>query len=212
MRYGNLLQLLAIIALFTLTIFQYNTAKQHTDEVIQRLRLQKSLVNRQSFEEEYGPNYKVVIKEEMERNKQLLTTHWNMMMFKVIGIVVLVLISLLHFIKYFYLDYGDDERLTLRQYDAFTWFINYAFFAVTAGWIAYFGKQIIPAVITYLAGILWAVISLWNISEIVQKQKLRKLVPATTSETVLGAFIFLHPVFLYIGFIIYVVTMLNLKK
>lgn len=193
MRYGNLLQLLAIITLFALSIFEYRQSKAHTEEVIYRLRVQKSFSNRQSFESEYGKDYKKVIKEKMEENKQLLLTHWNHMMYKILVVIVLTLISVFHFIKFFYLDAdADQETLIMHRYDASTWFLNFLFFAFVSAWYAYFSKGYEGAALGFLLGLLCAVKSLSYISGIIQKLQIKKLVPIRIAEIGMAALIYIH--------------------
>jgi len=191
MRPGNLLQLFAIITLFTLTIVQYNRAKTRTDDEIYRLRVQKSLMNRQSFAYEYGSDYKKDIRKRLEEERAKLGTVWTEMMFKCIAVIVLALFAVFHFIRYFYIEFEEgQEKLRLYQYDAFTWFFNYAFFAIVAFWFGWFSNDPLTGWIIYAFGVVWALVSLWYISTIVQAKKIKKLVTIRVFETLLGSFIF----------------------
>jgi hypothetical protein len=205
MRYGNLFQLLAIITLFSLTIFDYRQSKDHVQEVIYRLRVQKSFSNRQSFEYEYGKDYKKVIKEKIEENNKLLLTLWNHMMYKFLVVIILALISIFHFIKYFYVDYDvDHEHLPMNRYDAYTWFLNFLFFAFVSVWYAYFSKGYEGAGIGYVLGILCATKCLWHISKMIQMLKIRKLTGLRLAEIGIATLIYFH----LIGFVfLYYVTM-----
>lgn len=118
MRFANILQLLAIITLFTLTNVEYQQSKNAIVRELKYLRVQKSFQNRQSFEEEYGPNWKQVIKDKIEENKQLLSSVWDTAMKKIAFCCMMLLVSLIHIIRCFYI-YYDDAEISL-QYDLFT--------------------------------------------------------------------------------------------
>jgi hypothetical protein len=205
MRYGNLLQLLAIITLFALTIFEYQRAKNHTEEIIYRLKVQKSFSGRQSFASEYGPDYKKVIPAKIEENRQHLLTLWNEMMYKFLAVIVLTLISVFHFIRYFYIwNTDEDERLRLHQYDASTWFLNFLFFAFVSLWYAYFSGGSAGATIGYILGILCATKCLWHVSVVVQSRQIKKLKGIRIVEIGIATLIYFH----LIGFVfIYYATM-----
>jgi hypothetical protein len=152
MRFANILQLLAIITLFTLTNVEYQQSKNAIVRELKYLRVQKSFQNRQSFEEEYGSNWKQVIKDKIEENKQLLNSVWDVAMTKIAVCCVMLLVSLIHIIRYFYIYYDDEDtnsEISLR-YDLFTWTLNASFFSITAGWAYYFNQSNSLVAIAYL--------------------------------------------------------------
>src|SRR3954466_6970878 len=89
MRTGNLMLLLALLVLSSLTYMDYSRAQTEIKAELHYLRVQKSLQNRQSFEKEYGPGWKQEIRCRMNENKALLVKQRDIAMYKMFGIAFL---------------------------------------------------------------------------------------------------------------------------
>lgn len=173
MNLGNLLQALALMALCIFTHSEYQNRRTLLENNIQALRVQKSFSGRQSFEYLYGPDWKNVIKQKLQENKDELAVNWNSTTKKIILILVLGCISAFHFIRYFYIDFEEDETY-LREhykYDAATWFINFIFFAITAAWALYFTRSIPLFSLGYVIAIFSLMGSLACITRLVEQKK-----------------------------------------
>jgi hypothetical protein len=200
MKYGNFLQLLAIITLIVLTAFEYRTSKKNTEAKLYQLRVQKSYINRNDYSHEYGPDYNNMIKKEIVNHTQLLQTHLDFMKYKIIAIMVLALISVFHFIRYFYVPYDTEhEELPMVKYDASTWFLNFVFFGIVSIWYAYFSNGYAGAIIGYILGLLCATKCLWHVSRVIQTLNIKKLTGIRVAEISIATLIYFH----LIGFIIF---------
>ncbi len=217
MKYENLLQVLAILTLSVLTAFEYRTSKENTEAKLYQLRVDKSFMNRHDFTDEYGPDYKNTIKQEIEKHTLILQTHWSHMQYKYVVIMVLALISVFHFIRYFYVPYDTEfEHVPMVKYDAATWFLNFLFFAFVSLWYAYFSNGYAGAIIGYVLGLLCATKCLWHISTVIQALKIKKLTGLRVAEIGIGILIYFHLVgfvlFYYVMMIAGMPTIINIIK
>lgn len=193
MRLGNFIQAAVVLVLFTLTAFEYKRSKEWTEEEIYALRVEKSYSSRTDFTYKYGPDFKNVIKQKLETTKLDLNKHYNTMLYKALFIIVLALVSIFHFIRYFYTDYDlEYEHLPLEKYDALSWFLNFVFCGIAAIWYLYFSNGGAGAVIGYILAILCAVRCLWHISNVIQIKQIRKLKGIRIAEIAVATLIYFH--------------------
>jgi hypothetical protein len=205
MRLGNFLQVIAILTLAVLSAFEYRTSTERTENEIYQLRVMKSFSSRKSFANEFGPDYKNVIKQKIVEEQQQLFTHRTHLMYKVIFIIVLALVSIYHFMRYFQIDYDlEHESLPDERYDASTWFLNFLFFAIVSVWYAYFSGGEEVSLIGYILGILCATKCLWHVSKVIRILRIRKLTGIRLAEIGLASLIYFH----LIGFVILYYTIL----
>jgi hypothetical protein len=209
MRYGNFLQVLAIIILTVLTAFEYRTSREYTEAKLYQLRVDRSYSGRYDLSEVYGRNVKAEIDKQMEQHKTSGQRHWDHMQYKLIVVLVLALVSIFHFIRYFYVPYDlNHEHLPMEKYDATTWFLNFLYFAFVSVWYAYFSNGEEGAVIGYVLGVLCATKCLWHISTVIQTQQIKKLTGIRVAEIGIATLIYFH----LIGFVVfyYVIMMMGL--
>ncbi len=206
MRLGNFLQVIVILTLVVLSAFEYRRALEHTENEIYQLRVIKSRMSRQSFAAEFGPDYKNVIKQKIADEQVKRFEHRTHLMYKVIFILILALVSVFHFIRYFHIDYDlEHEHLPDERYDASTWFINFLFFAIVSVWYFYFNGGYEIAIAGYILGILCATKCLAHLSKVIRTLRIQKLTGIRVTEIALSLLIYFH----IIGFVIlYYGTML----
>lgn len=199
MKYGNFLQLIAIITLTVLTSYEYRQSMEGTEAKLYQLRVDKSYSRRYDLTRIYGPNVQKEITNLMERNKEQLHLHWQHLQYKFIFVLVLALIAVFHFIRYFYVPYDTEmEELPMAKYDAATWLLNFLFFAIVSVWYWYFSDGTTGAIIGYVLGLLCATKCLWHISIVVQTQSIKKLTGIRVAEIGIATLIYFH----LIGFIV----------
>jgi hypothetical protein len=199
MKYGNFLQLLAIITLTVLTSYEYRQSMEGTEAKLYQLRVDKSYSRRYDLRGTYGPNVQKEITNLMDRNKEQLHLHWQHLQYKFIFVLVLALVSVFHFIRYFYVPYDTEmEELPMAKYDAATWLLNFLFFAIVSIWYWYFSDGTTGAVIGYGLGLLCATKCLWHISIVIQTQNIKKLTGIRVAEIGIATLIYFH----LIGFIV----------
>lgn len=199
MKYGNFLQLLAIITLIVLTSYEYRQSMEGTEAKLYQLRVDKSYSRRYDLTEVYGPNVQKEITNRVDQNKEQLHQHWQSLQYKLIFVLVLALVSIFHFIRYFYVPYDTEmEELPMYKYDASTWLLNFLFFAIVSVWYWYFSNGTTGAAIGYALGLLCATKCLWHISKVVQTLQIKKLSGIRVAEIGIATLIYFH----LIGFVI----------
>jgi hypothetical protein len=207
MRLGNLLHFFVIIVLLRFINVEYQHSKNVIERELQYLRVQKSYQNRQSFESEYGPNWKQVIVQKTEENKQLLITLWNTTMYKILGVCVLLAISVIHIIRYFYIHYDDDNEWgTITRYDLQTWLINFCFLWIITGWCWVINQSVPIIIIGYVFALLSLTYSVELLSRDIWKKQLAKFTFLRFSQYFLGILLYLHLVGTYITGVFFLST------
>jgi hypothetical protein len=209
MRYGNFLQVLAIIVLVVLTAYEYRTSCENTETKLYQLKVDRSYSGRYDLTPVYGSNVKGEIDTRIAYHKERVQLHWDHMQYKLLVIMALALVSIFHFIRYFYVPYDlEHEHLPMAKYDAFTWFLNFLFFAFVSIWYAYFSNGEEGALIGYVLGLLCATKCLWHLSEVIQTQGIKKLTGIRVAEIGIATLIYFH----LIGFVVcyYMLMMMGL--
>lgn len=212
MRIANFLQVFAILTLVVLSTFEYRRSVENSENEIYQLRVIKSRSSRKSYAHQFGPDYKNVIKQMMEDEQQKMLTHRTHLMYKIIFIIVLGLVTVFHFVRYFHIDYDlEHEHLPEERYDALTWFINFIFFAIVSLWYAYFSGGYEVSIAGYILGILCATKCLWHLSKVIRTLNIKKLTGIRVAEIALSTLIYFHLigfVIIYYGTLLFKIPML----
>lgn len=173
MNWGSIFQLFVLFVLALSTQAEYKGEEEYINQELHYLRVQKSYQQIATFEKEYGPNWKQVIRNKTEEFKQMKLTNWNHMVYKSLFLVMLFMFSVFFAIRYFYLnaELEQDDEVVKLKYNTVGWSINFLYLLLGAGWLYYFSNNTDGAIVLYGLGIVNLMLAIFDLSKMYQLKK-----------------------------------------
>lgn len=189
MKPANFVHLFVLILLLSFTANEHSAYMDRLEAKNYAQRVELSRLQRYSAKTEEGKARIKELKAQMAEKKNIAATNHRITTYKVLAILLLFLIALYQFMRYFKIDFKDpDDLLVAINYQRKTWLLAFAMFMVTSFWCFYFRLTEEWAAISYLAGVGCLVRSLMLATElrlITKKQGNKAFVFTTTITAVM---------------------------
>jgi hypothetical protein len=154
MKPANFLHLFAIILLTCFAYTEHNNLNANYQQHVYDLRVAKSHTSRFAGKTERGREEVKRLKQEMEDVKAEYVFFSGLTGYKALVILVLFLMALWQFARYFKIDFDDANDIVVNSdYQRKTWLLNFLLFFVIAVWSLYFRQNYVIAVLSYLVAI-----------------------------------------------------------